>query len=156
MARTEYYDDPSAPKPNSLVPAATVFVQDDVGRVLMIQRSDNGLWALPGGTMDVGETLGQCAEREVLEETGYRVEVIDVIGIYSDPKHVIAYSDGEVRQQFAVLFRARLTAGTPRTSDETPELSWVDLATLDEVSMHPSTRLRVDHGIAGSTHAHIG
>ncbi|MFL6023912.1 MAG: NUDIX domain-containing protein, partial [Marmoricola sp.] len=70
MGRTEYYDDPNAPTPNSLVPAATVFVQDDEGRVLMIQRSDNGLWALPGGVMEIGETLGQCAEREVEEETG--------------------------------------------------------------------------------------
>jgi 8-oxo-dGTP pyrophosphatase MutT (NUDIX family) len=156
MARTEYYDDPNAPKPNSLVPAATVFVQDDHGRVLMVQRSDNGLWALPGGTMDVGETLSQCAEREVLEETGYRVKVVDVIGIYSDPKHVIAYSDGEVRQQFAISFRALLLEGTSQSSEETPEVSWVGPVVLDEVRMHPSTRLRVHHGLERLPHVHLG
>ena len=49
--------------------------------------------------MEIGETLGQAAEREVLEETGYQVKAVDVIGVYSDPRHVIAYDDGEVRQQ---------------------------------------------------------
>ncbi len=123
MVRTEYYDDPQAPAANSLVPAATVFVQDEEARVLMVQRSDNGLWALPGGTMDIGESLGECAEREVLEETGYRVHVVDVIGVYSDPKHVIAYSDGEVRQQFAISFRALLISCEGKASDATPGTS---------------------------------
>ncbi len=156
MGRTEYYDDPSAPTPNSLVPAATVFVQDDAGRVLMVQRSDNGLWALPGGVMEVGETLGQAAEREVLEESGYEVKVVDVVGIYSDPRHVIAYSDGEVRQQFAICFRALLMGGETRGSDETPELGWIDAVALDELPMHPSTRLRVHHGLERMPHAFIG
>ena len=156
MARTEYYDDPAAPRPNSLVPAATVFVQDDDSRVLMIQRSDNGLWALPGGVMEVGETLGQAAEREVLEETGYQVRVVDVIGIYSDPKHVIAYTDGEVRQQFAICFRALLLGGEARESDETPDLGWIDEVSMDELPMHPSTRLRVHHGVERTPHAFIG
>ncbi len=156
MVRTEYYDDPHAPAANSLVPAATVFVQDEEARVLMVQRSDNGLWALPGGTMDIGESLGECAEREVLEETGYRVHVVDVIGVYSDPKHVIAYSDGEVRQQFAISFRALLISGECKASDETPEVTWVDPLSLDELPMHPATRLRVHHGLERLPHAHIG
>ena len=156
MGRTEYYDDPNAPEPNRIVPAATVFVQDDAERVLMVQRSDNGLWALPGGTMDIGETLAQCGEREVLEETGYRVRVVDIIGIYSDPKHVIAYSDGEVRQQFAISFRGLLLDGAARTSDETPNLEWVDRLALDEVPMHPSTRLRVHHGLERLPRPHLG
>jgi ADP-ribose pyrophosphatase YjhB (NUDIX family) len=156
MARTEYYDDPGAPAANSLVPAATVFVQDHDGRVLMVQRSDNGLWALPGGGMDIGETLGQCAEREVLEETGYEVRVVDIIGVYSDPKHIIAYSDGEVRQQFAISFRALLVSGESKTSEETPAVAWIDPVSLDELPIHPATRLRVHHGLERLPHAHIG
>jgi 8-oxo-dGTP pyrophosphatase MutT (NUDIX family) len=156
MGRTEYYDDPDAPTPNSLVPAATVVVQDERGRVLMVQRSDNGLWALPGGAMEVGETLGQCAKREVLEETGYEIKVIDVIGVYSDPKHVIEYSDGEVRQQFAVSFRGLLVAGTAATSAETPQVGWVGEAELDELPMHPSTRLRIQHGLEPRPRAYLG
>lgn len=156
MGRTEYYDDPNAPTPHSLVPAATVFVQDEESRVLMIQRSDNGLWSLPGGVMEIGETLGQCAEREVEEETGYQVKVVDVIGVYSDPKHVIEYSDGEVRQQFAVCFRALVMGGSPRESAESPQVDWLDSVTLDELPMHPSTRLRIHHGLERLPHAYLG
>ena len=156
MGRKEYYDDPAAPTPTSVVPAASVFVQDDDGRVLMIQRSDNGYWALPGGAMEIGETLAQAAEREVLEETGYQVKAVDVIGVYSDPRHVIAYDDGEVRQQFAVSFRGLLLSGSSRPSDESPALDWVDPVVLDELPMHPSTRLRVHHGLARMPHAYLG
>ena len=156
MGRREYYDDPQAPTPTSLVPAAAVFVQDDEARVLLVQRSDNQLWALPGGVMEIGETLGETAEREVLEETGYDVRVVDVIGVYSDPRFVIAYADGEVRQQFAVTFRALLVSGSTRPSDESPAVDWVDPVALDELPMHPATRLRIHHGPARLPHAYIG
>lgn len=148
MGRKEYYDDPDAPTPNSLVPAATVFVQDGEGRVLLVQRSDNGLWALPGGVMEFGETLSSCAERETREETGYEVRVVDVIGIYSDPKHIIEYEDGEVRQQFAIGFRGELVDGVLATSDETPRTGWFSPDEVAQLSMHDSSRLRVSHGLA--------
>lgn len=156
MARTEHYKDPNAPRPNNIVPAAVAFVQDERGRVLLIQRSDNGLWALPGGTQDVGEPIEATAEREVLEETGYRVRVIDLIGIYSDPDHVIAYDDGEVRQQFAISFRAELVGGTMTQSAESPNVNWVAPGDLDAYPMHPSIRLRVDHGLENRAKPYLG
>jgi ADP-ribose pyrophosphatase YjhB (NUDIX family) len=64
----------------------------------MIQRSNNQLWALPGGAQDIGETTREAAIREVLEETGVSIEITGISGIYSDPRRVIAYDDGEVRQ----------------------------------------------------------
>ncbi|WP_235947210.1 NUDIX domain-containing protein, partial [Candidatus Frankia alpina] len=66
----DFYNDPAAPKPNSIVPGATVAVPDEQGRVLLIRRSNNGRWALPGGQMEVGELLPEAAAREVGEETG--------------------------------------------------------------------------------------
>jgi ADP-ribose pyrophosphatase YjhB (NUDIX family) len=60
------------------------------GRVLLQRRADSGNWALPGGKTDLGETLGDAVIREVREETGLDVELTGVLGIYSDPKHVIA------------------------------------------------------------------
>lgn len=156
MGRKEYYDDPSAPTPNSLIPAATVFVQDTDGRVLLVQRADNGLWALPGGGMEFGETLAQCAEREVLEETGCRVTVTDVVGIYSDPRHIIEYDDGEVRQQFAISFRGELVDGTLRSSDETPATGWFTSAEVVELPMHDSNRLRVAHGFERAGLPYLG
>lgn len=97
MARTDYYNDPDAPTPNSVVPSASAIVADDQGRILLVKRRDNTLWALPGGGHDIGETIEQTAIREVKEETGLEVAVTGLVGIYTDPAHVVAFTDGEVR-----------------------------------------------------------
>ena len=68
--RIDYLDDPAAPKANSLVPSANVIVANDNGEILMIRRTDNGNWAVPGGGMDLGESITQTAVREAKEETG--------------------------------------------------------------------------------------
>ena len=111
VSRTDYYDDPLAPAPNSLVVAVSAFVQDAVGRVLLIERTDNGLWSIPGGAQELGETPKAAVIREALEETGVFIEVIGLVGIYSDPRHVIAYDDGEVRQEFSICYRATMPVG---------------------------------------------
>jgi ADP-ribose pyrophosphatase YjhB (NUDIX family) len=98
MARTEYYDDPNAPEPNSLVVATSAVIVDDSGRILLQRRTDSGNWAMPGGAMAINESLTDSVVREVKEETGLDVEVTGIVGTYTDPKHIIAYSDGEVRR----------------------------------------------------------
>jgi len=133
-----------------------VFVLDEHDRVLLIRRTDNGLWALPGGAQDFGEYIAQTAVRETLEEAGVRVEVTDVVGIYTDPNHVVEYGDGEVRQQFSICFRARYVSGQPRTSDESSEVRWVSREQLDELAIHPSMRLRIDHGFEKRPKPYIG
>lgn len=145
MARTEYYDDPNAPKPNSVVVAASAVVTDDQGRILLQRRTDNGLWALPGGGMDMSDSLPGCAVREVKEETGFEVEITGLVGTYTDPRHVIAYSDGEVRRQFNVCFRGRIVGGSLTVSDESTEVRFVEPSELDELPMHHTQRLRVQH-----------
>ncbi len=127
----------------------SAFVLDDAGRLLMIRRTDNDLYAIPGGGQEVGETVAQAVVREVAEETGIDVEVTDLIGIYSNPAHVIAYDDGEVRQEFSLCFRATPTGGQPRTSSESSEVEWVTRERLDELNIHPSIRLRIGHGFEG-------
>lgn len=154
MARTDYYHDPNAPTPNSIVVAVTAFVQDDAGRILMIRRTDNDLHAIPGGAQDVGETITQTVVREVTEETGITTEVVGLVGIYSDPHHVIAFSDGEVRQEFSICFRARPVSGELRTSSESKEVLWVEPERLDELNIHPSIRLRIKHSLENRTVPH--
>ena len=75
MARTDYYNDPDAPPANSVVPSTTAVVTDDQDRIVLIRRRDNDLWALPGGGMELGESIVDTAVREVKEETGLDVEV---------------------------------------------------------------------------------
>ncbi|MGN5378815.1 NUDIX domain-containing protein [Streptomyces lasalocidi] len=71
---------------------------DDAGRILLQRRRDNDMWALPGGAMHIGESLPDCAIRETREETGFDVETVGIVGTYTNPHHVFAYDDGEVRQ----------------------------------------------------------
>jgi len=156
MARTEHFHDPNAPTANSIVVAVTAFVVNDAGELLLIRRSDNGLWALPGGAQDIGEYIADTVVRETREETGIDVEVTDLVGIYSNPNHVIAYSDGEVRQQFSICFRARPAGGELRTSSESTEVRWVPCADLDGLSIHESMRLRIDHGYENRPEPYIG
>ena len=145
MARTDHYHDPNAPKATNIVVAVTAFVQDDQGRLLMIRRTDNDLYSIPGGAQDVGETIGYTVIREVKEETGIDVEPVEIIGVYSDPAHVIAYTDGEVRQQFSICFRARPTGGELHTSNESSEVRWVSRGDLAALNIHPSILLRIEH-----------
>jgi len=145
MARRDFLDDPSAPKANSIVPSVTAVVTNDVGELLLVHKTDNGLWALPGGGMDPGESIAQAAVRETKEETGMDIEVTGVVGLYTNPNHVIAYDDGEVRQQCSVCFTTRLVGGQLATSSETSEVGFVALERLDELNIHPSMRLRIDH-----------
>ena len=149
MARTagriDYYDDPAAPAPNALVPAASAIVTNAEGDILLHLRSDNGLWALPGGAMQLGESIVTAVVREVKEETGLDIEIVRLVGIYTDPHHVIAYSDGEVRQQFNVCFAARVNGGALTVSSESAALRFVRSSDLSTLDIHPTTMTRIRH-----------
>ncbi|MGW4395728.1 NUDIX hydrolase [Amycolatopsis nivea] len=147
MARVDYYNDPNAPEANSIAVAVSAFIQDDDGRILMIRRTDNDLYSIPGGQLELGETLSQAAVREVREETGMECKVSGVIGLYSNPHHVIAYDDGEVRQEFSICFRAAAIGGQLHTSDESREVLWVAPAEIAELNIHPSIQLRLQHAL---------
>ena len=156
MGRIDYIDDPDAPAINSVVPSVVAIVRDDDGRVLMIHKTDNDLWALPGGGHEPGESIAQTVVREVKEETGYDVEVETITGTYTNPHHVMAYDDGEVRQQFSIAFRARLVGGERRTSSESRAVEWLTPEQIEQLALHPSMRLRLEHALQGTDRPHIG
>jgi 8-oxo-dGTP pyrophosphatase MutT (NUDIX family) len=142
--RIDYYDDPEAPRASSLVPSVNVAVVNEAGDLLLIRRTDNGNWALPGGAIDLGESVAQAAVRETLEETGIECEVTGIVGIYSDPRHVILYtSDGEVRQEFSIVLTARILHGQPTPSSESSEVRWVPRPALPQHAMDRSMRVRI-------------
>ena len=157
MGRIDYLNDPAAPPANSVHPGAVVLVQNDAGEVLLIQRSDNGRWALPGGGHDLGESIGDTAVREVCEETGLKVEITGLSGVYTDPGHIMVYDDGEARQQFSLCFRARPVGGEIRKGDETVQVRWVAPADLPEYDVHATMRLRIEHAMDRTrTAAYVG
>jgi 8-oxo-dGTP pyrophosphatase MutT (NUDIX family) len=147
--RTDYYDDPEAPEATSLVPSVNVVVANDDGEILLIRRTDNGNCAVPGGTVDLGESVAQAAVRETLEESGIECAVTGITGIYSDPRHVILYtSDGEVRQEFSIALTARPLAGQPTPSRESSEVRWVPASEVLEYTMDRSMRIRISDFLA--------
>ena len=155
--RIDYYDDPDAPRANSMVPSVNVVVTNDRGQILLIRRSDNDNWALPGGAIDLGESLTQAAVRETAEETGIDCEVTGLVGIYTDPKHVILYtSNDEARQEFSILLTAREAGGRPTPSNESTEVAWVDAAEASDLTMDPSMRKRLGHFLEGRTSPYLG
>lgn len=150
--RIDYYDDPSAPKANSLVPSVNVVVVNEVGEILLIRRTDNDNWAVPGGAIDLGESVGQAAVRETLEESGVECEITGIVGIYSDPKHVILYtSNGEVRQEFSIVLTARPMSGQPTPSSESSEVRWVPVSAVPEYTMDRSMRIRINDYLVRKT-----
>ncbi|TDD20301.1 NUDIX domain-containing protein [Actinomadura sp. KC06] len=144
--RIDYYDDPKAPAANSLVPSVNVVVTNDQGEILLIRRTDNDNWAVPGGAIDLGESVAQAAIRETSEETGIDCEITGIVGIYSDPKHVIHYtSNDEVRQEFSILLTGRLLGGRPTPSNESREVHWIAPHDIESLRMDRSMRLRIGH-----------
>ncbi len=103
VARIDFNGQQNAPAPNALKPAVAVAVFDGANRLLLVKRRDSGYWAMPGGTMELSDSLESCATREVLEETGVDIAIAGMIGTYTDPATIIAYSDGEVRREFSIL-----------------------------------------------------
>ncbi|MDP9864912.1 MULTISPECIES: NUDIX hydrolase [Streptosporangium] len=155
--RIDFYNDPAAPKPNSLVPSVNIVVTNEAGEILMIRRSDNGNWAVPGGAIDLGESLPEAAIRETLEETGIRCEITGLVGTYTDPKHVILYaSNGEARQEFSIVLTGQAVAGEPTPSDESREVRWVPRDEVCSLSMDRSMRLRIGHFLEGPGKPYIG
>jgi 8-oxo-dGTP pyrophosphatase MutT (NUDIX family) len=134
-----------------------VIVARDDGDILLIRRTDNGNYALPGGALDLGESISDTAVRETEEETGIRCEITGLVGIYTNPHHVIEYtSNGEVRQEFSIVFSAKPVGGTPRPSSESSEVIWVPAAEIATLAVHPTMAQRISHYLEQRPSPYIG
>lgn len=150
------YPDPSTVRITHLRVATAAVIVDERGRVLLQQRSDNGHWGLPGGAVEAGESVGAAVAREVMEETGCRVDVERVLGIYSDPAYhmIVRYPDGNVVHYVVITFVCRLMGGTPGPTEESLQVGWFGLDALPE-PMVPSHRLRLVDFAAGGREVFI-
>jgi ADP-ribose pyrophosphatase YjhB (NUDIX family) len=149
VGRTDFYHDPAAPTANSLVVGSSAVVADADGRILLQRRSDSGNWALPGGAMDIGETLAESVIREVREETGFDVRIERIVGIYSDPGHVFAYDDGEIRQEFSICVACTITGGSLYVSSESTDVRFFAPEDIPGIQIHESILIRIRDYLSG-------
>jgi 8-oxo-dGTP diphosphatase len=133
--------------PRPLVGVSTVVHHD--GKVLLVERSKQpwqGLWSLPGGHVEWGETLREAAVREVLEETGVTVAISHLVDAIDVINRV---EDGSIRSHHALtVFLARLVSGVPQPGSDAAAVMWADPARLTELRLLPGTREAVERALA--------
>ena len=107
------------------------------------------LQRLPGGSLEKGESVTTAILREVQEETGLQVEVVRLIGVYSDPAfQIVRYSDGNVVHYVTSFFECRILGGELTTCEETLELGYFDPRNLPE-DLVPIHRIRIEDYLEG-------
>ena len=134
--------------------SATIF-DEARQKVLLTRRRDNGLWCLPGGHMDPGESVEECCVREVLEETGLHIRVKRLTGVYSNPDQLVVYPDGNQAHFVVLNFEAEVLQGELGLSNETSEAGYFSLAEIATMPMHDRHAERVADALTGQAAAHI-
>lgn len=124
-------------------------------KVLLTRRADNGLWCVPGGAMESGESAAEACEREVFEETSLRVRVRRIVGVYSNPDQLIIYPDGNKVHIVVVGFEAEIIGGELGLSNETTEAGYFSLTEMESMSMHGKHKERVEDAFSNQTEAFI-
>ena len=121
----------------------------DQGRekVLLTRRADNGLWCLPGGGMDPGESAEETCVRETLEETGLNVRVTKLVGVYTSPNITIQYAGGNRTQPVIFSFEAEIVGGELGLSDETTAFGYFPVDQLDAIDLWAHHRQRIQDAV---------
>ena len=135
----------------SLATSAVIF--DESERVLLTQRRDTGLWCLPGGIVEPGETVSEAVTRETREETGLVVTPVHLVGVYSDPDLLVGYPDGTQHHPVVLCFRCTIQAGTPALSPETTDIGFFEPDALPPIV--PAHRQRLADARTGAAAAFI-
>ncbi|HON58360.1 MAG TPA: NUDIX hydrolase [Smithella sp.] len=115
------------------------------GKVLLIRRGvepGRGLWAIPGGTLRLGESMPDCARREILEETGVEIEVCEIAYVFD---FIERDNFGKIKFHFVIVdFSARHVSGEAKAADDAVDARWFSAEELKRVpvSVHTIEALR--------------
>lgn len=116
-------------------------------KVFLTRRTDNGMWCLPGGRVDPGESVEEAVLRELWEETGLRGRVTRFLGVYSDPNRLVIYPDGNQAQIVALSFEVDVVGGEPGLSNKTTDFGFFTLAQAAQMEMISDHYERVLDGL---------
>ena len=143
--------------PQVIRPGTDAVIFDDGGRILLQQRMDNEYWALPGGAVEIGESVEQSVKREVLEETGLVVVIKRLVGIYSDPNcyAILSYPSGDVVHYVSIAFECQVTAGEIAISSESKAVRYFPPSDLPHNTLR-AHKIRVEDALLRHSHPFIG
>lgn len=136
--------------PDSIRPSVCAIIINDNNQILLEQRSDNQLWGLPGGGVEISESVTQALYREVIEETGLNVQIIKLIGIYSDPENysIMSYPDGGLVQYVSITFKCKPISKNLKISKESIDLKYFDKDNLPN-NLMVGHKSRINDSIKG-------
>jgi ADP-ribose pyrophosphatase YjhB (NUDIX family) len=121
-----------------LMVGAGALIQDADQRLLMLKRSDNHLWGLPGGAVEPGEDVEATARRETLEETGLEVQHLELFGVFSGPELFYQYPNGDQVYNVTIIYTALGISGEIRLNTE--HTTW-QYFTDEEIPFHEGSPL---------------
>jgi len=134
--------------------SATIF-NETRQKVLLTRRKDNGLWCIPGGHMESGESVEECCVREVFEETGLQVRVKRLTGVYSNPDQLVIYPDGNQAHFVVMNFEVEIVEGELSLSDETSETGYFSPGEIESMPMHDRHTDRIADALTSQAEAYI-
>ena len=139
--------------PESISIGACAVIINCQQEVLLEKRADNGYWGLPGGSVDPGESVSEALVREVFEETGLTVEIIKLVGIYSDPREysIMRYPDGSIIHYVSITFYCKPVTGTITCSSESLDVQYFNVNIIPK-RMMIAHRIRLEDAMASSIH----
>lgn len=134
---------------------SAVIFDESREKVLLTKRADNGLWCLPSGGVEPGESVEETIVREVWEETGLTVRVLRLIGVYSDPNSLVVYDEHTAVQIVALSFEAEIVSGEPGLSNETIDWGYYSLDEIDELDMLLNHHTRIKDAFSKQREAFV-
>lgn len=134
--------------------SAVVFDRERT-KILLTRRTDNHLWCLPGGGMLSGESAAETCVREVFEETGLKVQVVRLIGVYSSPDWLVRYPDGNQVQIVAMSFEAEAVEGEMTPTSEVSEFGFFSAEEIEHLDLMENHHQRLVDAFSGQKEAFI-
>ena len=123
------------------------------GRVLLVREISDGKWTLPGGWADVNQTAGECAVREIREESGYEARILKLAAVhdYQRSNRPARHIDSI----YKLFFICEITGGAARASDETSEVAFFPRDTLPPLSLGRTTAAQIDRMFQHAEHPEL-
>ena len=134
---------------------SAVLFSNDRQLVLLTRRLDNGQWCLPGGMIDPGESVAEGCEREVFEETGLRVRVVRLTGVYSNPNRLTIYPDGNKAHVIVLNFEVEQVGGELGLSDETTDAKFFPITEAKQMDLFHGHAEHIRDTLTGNSAALI-